>query len=68
MRFSIKAGDIYLVEEGKVSIGEKKQDVVIIGAGMAGFVAAIEGVANGAQVTVLDKLDRTKALLLSVQG
>ena len=56
------------MEEDKVNIGEKKQDVVIIGAGMAGFVAAIEGVANGAQVTILDKLDRTKVLLLSVQG
>ena len=35
---------------------EKKQDVVIIGAGLAGLAAAIEGAAAGAKVTVLDKL------------
>ena len=39
-------------------IREKKQEVVIIGAGMAGLVAAIEAAANGARVTVIDKLGR----------
>lgn len=39
-----KSGERDLAEEDKVNIGEKKQDVVIIGAGMAGFVAAIERV------------------------
>lgn len=46
------------LERREAIIGEKKQDVVVIGAGIAGLVAAIEGAANGAQVTVVDKLGR----------
>lgn len=35
------------------------QDILIVGAGMAGLVAALEATANGAQVTVIDKLSRS---------
>ena len=38
------------------SVGEKKQDVVVIGGGMAGLIAAIEAGAPGVKVTILDKL------------
>ncbi len=41
-----------------MSIREEKQAVVVMGAGMAGLVAAIEGASSGAQVIVLDKLSR----------
>ena len=41
-----------------VAIREAKQDVVVVGAGMAGLVAAIEGASSGAKVTVIDKLSR----------
>ncbi|MFC1968497.1 FAD-binding protein [Chloroflexota bacterium] len=44
------------MEERKGIIDEKRQDVVIVGAGMAGLVAAIEGAATGVKITVLDKL------------
>jgi len=37
-------------------IDDTKQDIVVVGAGMAGLVAAIEGAAIGAKITVLDKL------------
>lgn len=37
------------IKEGKVVISEKKQDIVIIGAGIAGLVAAIEGAVTGAK-------------------
>lgn len=43
-------------------ISEKKQDVVIIGAGIAGLVAAIEGAVTGTKVTVLDKLGPMEGL------
>jgi succinate dehydrogenase/fumarate reductase flavoprotein subunit len=45
-----------IVEESKGIIAEANQDMVIVGAGMAGLVAAIEGTATRAKVTVLDKL------------
>ena len=41
------------------SLKDAKQNVVVLGVGMAGLIAAIEGAAAGAQVTVLDKLSRT---------
>lgn len=44
------------MEEIKTITGEKRQDVVVVGAGMSGLVAAIEGAATGAKITVLDKL------------
>lgn len=45
-----------IMEKRKGIIAEKKQDVVVLGAGMAGLVAAIEAAATVAKVTVLDKL------------
>jgi succinate dehydrogenase/fumarate reductase flavoprotein subunit len=38
------------------SNSERKADVVIVGAGMAGLIAAIEAAGSGARVIVLDKL------------
>ncbi|MFC1917723.1 FAD-binding protein [Chloroflexota bacterium] len=39
-------------------VTEKEQDIVVLGAGMAGLVAAIEGTAGNARVSVIDKLSR----------
>ncbi len=38
-------------------ITDERQDVLILGAGIAGLTAAVEAAANGARVTVLDKLE-----------
>lgn len=49
------------IKEEKVQISDKivehKNDVVVIGAGGAGLIAAIEAKLNGANVVVLEKMD-----------
>jgi succinate dehydrogenase/fumarate reductase flavoprotein subunit len=45
------------MKESRVVDGRTKQDIVVVGAGMAGLVAAIEAATTGAKVTVLDKLE-----------
>ena len=47
---------VEIIKIVKVPIGKYKSDVVVIGGGMAGLVAAIAAGSTGTRVTVLDKL------------